>query len=98
MIVRSFSVAKKLASTNQRAGHHVVQALFVLSESNDDIPDHQDDRRQNLREMPPGGAQERDPVPRHVRNLHTEDHLAKRCLLGRTLHPGFIEPVRPESD
>ncbi len=32
MIVRSFSVAKKLASTNQRAGHHVVQALFVLSD------------------------------------------------------------------
>src|SRR5439155_19175988 len=81
---------------HQRSGQHVVQSLLALSEPDHDVADAQDHSRKPLREMPSGGARKRDAVAVKISDLHPENHLAERRLVGGAQHESFVEPGAEE--
>src|SRR3989441_7948389 len=46
--------------------------------------------------MPSGGARERDAVAVKISDLHPENHLAERRLVGGAQHESFVEPGAEE--
>src|SRR5207247_2380130 len=81
---------------HQRSGQHVVQSLLALSEPDHDVADAQEHSRKPLREMPSGGAHERDAVAVKISDLHPENDLAERRLVGGAQHESFVEPGAEE--
>src|SRR6266568_3750956 len=70
--------------------------LLALSESDHDVADAQEHSRKPLREMPSGGSRERDAIAVKISDLHPENHLAERRLVGGAQHESFVEPGAEE--
>src|SRR5437899_9754058 len=72
------------------------KSLLALSEPDHDVVDAQEHSRKRLREMRSGGARERDAVAVKISDLHPENDLAERRLVGGAQHESFVEPGTEE--